>query len=157
MIVAAKHFHKTLKGSEKGFWKVSEYASGSEYVRVVNIYIPGFWIRQLYTGSEYAWMSLNNSWICLIISECIGLWICQGSVYTRVLNMLGFYRILGKLSIVNVSQGSEYPSSSECAGVLNLLGIWICYVYTSFYIKRSIADEGSGYASRSESTKTLYC
>ena len=110
-----------------GLW--TSIYQGSEYARFTR-------------GSEYAWISLNNSWICLILSECIGLWICQGSVYTRVLNMPGFYRVLGKLSIVNVSQGSEYPSSSECAGVLNILGIWICYVYTSFYIKRSITDIG---------------
>ena len=74
----------------------SEYGSGSEYGRVLKIrefwiyqgfkYVrvlnmPGFWIYQCseYTKvaqvSKCAWISLNNSWKCLIISEyaCISL------------------------------------------------------------------------------------
>ena len=50
----------------------SEYASGSEYARVLNILV--FWICKGYAGSEYAWICLNNSWIFLNIPEYA--WIC---------------------------------------------------------------------------------
>ena len=52
-----------------GFW----IFQGSEYARVLNR--PGFWIYQgfEYTGvtqtSDCAWISLDKSWICLIMSE----------------------------------------------------------------------------------------
>ena len=58
-----------------GFW----IFQGSEYARVLNR--PGFWIYQgfEYTGvtqtSDCAWISLDKSWICLIMSE-----------YARMLN-----------------------------------------------------------------------
>ena len=44
-----------------GFWiyQGSEYATGSEFAKVLNV--PGFWIYQRYTGL----------WICLNISGCI--------------------------------------------------------------------------------------
>ena len=38
----------------------SEYASGFEYVMVLDIT----------QGSEYTWICQNNSWICLIMLEC---------------------------------------------------------------------------------------
>ena len=43
-------------------WQGSECVSGSEYARVLNIL--GFWKWQGCTGFK---MSLNNSWICLIL------------------------------------------------------------------------------------------
>ena len=62
----------------------------SEYTRVLNtpklwicqcLNIPGFRIYQgskyvrVTHGSEYAWISLNNSWIYLIMPEYV--WICE--------------------------------------------------------------------------------
>ena len=51
-----------------------EYASGSEYARVLNK--PGFWIShgseyvRVTQGSEYAWICLIMSdWICLDLSK----------------------------------------------------------------------------------------
>ena len=57
-----------------GLWicQGSEYASGYEYVNVLNI--PPFKIYIRVTqGSEYAWISLKNSWICLIMPEHAGI------------------------------------------------------------------------------------
>ena len=53
-----------------GFWiyQGHEYASGSEYTRVLNK--PGFWISQV---SEYTKVLI-----------CVWFWICQGSEYVRV-------------------------------------------------------------------------
>ena len=64
-----------------GFWihQGSEYASGSEYSRVLNmplvLIIPGFWICQsseYASGSEYTWvlkiplvLNIPGFWICL--------------------------------------------------------------------------------------------
>ena len=52
------------------FW----ICQGSEYTKVLNmplvLNIPGFWICQGHTGSEYAWICLIMSdWICLDLSE----------------------------------------------------------------------------------------
>ena len=66
----------------------SNYASCSEYAGFLSIL--GFWICQGYTmeiihgytGPEYAWVFLNNSWICLNMPKwtwiCLNLpeWIC---------------------------------------------------------------------------------
>ena len=47
---------------------------GCEYGRVLNI--PGLWkcyvskYARVTQGFEYAWICLNNSWICLIMSKC---------------------------------------------------------------------------------------
>ena len=144
-----------------GFW----IFQGSEYARVLNR--PGFWIYQgfEYTGvtqtSDCAWISLDKSWICLIMSEyarmlntnltlllpvsltleftifengakknlhyfrktlyrrcleklwiCLRSWICQGSEYTRALNISEFL----------VCQ------------VLNMPGFWIYRSYTDFWL-----------------------
>ena len=73
------------------FWQGSDYVSGSEYPRVLNILmplvlnvpkfldIPGFWIYQrseyarVTRGSEYAWIP-EYAWIGLIMFVYV--WIC---------------------------------------------------------------------------------
>ena len=56
----------------------SEYASGFEYLRILNI--PEFWICQGYTGFR---ICLNKSWICLNMSDYV--WICQSMpVYSGI-------------------------------------------------------------------------
>ena len=96
MIIAVSCFSKH---SIVDIWQGSEYASGSEYLRVLNMslvlnvlefwiyqgskYASGFkyarilntseyWICQCYTGFR---MCLNISWLCLIMSECA--WLCR--------------------------------------------------------------------------------
>ena len=56
-----------------GLWicQGSEYSSGTEYVRTLDI--SWFYARVTH-GSKFAWICLNNSWICLIMSEFA--WIC---------------------------------------------------------------------------------
>ena len=90
-------------------WQGSEYVSGSDYRRVLNI--PGFWVcwvlayARVAQDSEYAWIWLNNA-----------LW--QGSEHARstlhrvlnkppVLNMLGL-RIWQGFECATVTQGAEY-------------------------------------------------
>ena len=83
-------------------WQGSEYASGSEYPRVLNS--PGFWI--CLCGSEYArvldipefWIfqdytrfriCLNNSWICLNMLDFV--WTCLNMPkYARIISLNGF-------------------------------------------------------------------
>ena len=88
---------KIINTSFLDVWQGSEYASDFEYASVLNI--AGFWIYQgcefagilnmllvlnmsgfwiyhsfkyvrVTQGSKYAWICLNNSWICLIMPEC---------------------------------------------------------------------------------------
>ena len=68
------------------FWicQGSEYASGFEYARILNI--PEFWICQGFTGFR---ICLNNSWICLNMSDYVWIflnlpeyaWICLKSFW----------------------------------------------------------------------------
>ena len=104
MIIAANYFCQTPhRRCFTWFWinQGSGHTSGFEYAMVLNmsqvLNMPGFWIYQeseyaycsdyakflnrsseyarITLGSGYAWTYLNNSWICLIMSEYI--WICR--------------------------------------------------------------------------------
>ena len=66
-----------------GVWQCSEYASGSQYARVLNIPL----------GSQHPHILVF--WLCSAFS------ICQSSEYTRILNMLGFWKC-------KVHTGPEY-------------------------------------------------
>ena len=70
-----------VKFSIADVWEGCEYTWSPENTRVLNMALvpnmSAFWIHQNseYTGvteaSECAWISLDNSWICLIISEYV--------------------------------------------------------------------------------------
>ena len=79
-------------------WQNSEYASGCNYGRVLNI--PGF---RVYQVSAYARVAQGSE--------------CAWSTFHRVLNKLS-----GKAS-GSKCQGSEYDSLSICEGYT---GCWIC-------------------------------
>ena len=88
------------------FWifQGPEYASGSEYFRVLNK--PGFWISQ---GSEYA----SGSEYARVLNKS-GLRINQGSQYTKVLNMP---------LVLNL------PGFWICQGYT---GFWICLIMSDW-------------------------
>ena len=125
---------------------ISEFLiyQGTEYARVLNI--PGVWI---YQGSEYAgviqafecaWISLDNSWTCLIVSEYprmlnSNLSYCDRSCEDCNLPYLKIVQkniciILVKCSIEDVWQGCEHAWDPEyrvlnMALVLNIPGFCI--------------------------------
>ena len=120
-----------------GFW----IYQGSEYAWVLNM--PRFWIYHgsQYTGvtqaSECAWISLDNSWICLIMSEYARIFNTNSTLlrlvslrfqfsireyawdreYTRILDM-ALVLVLHMPGFC-IYQGFEYTR------VLNMLGFWI--------------------------------
>ena len=61
------------------FWihQASQYASGFEYARLLNMFLvlnmPEFWICQGYTGFR---ICLNNPWIWLNMLECLNMAEC---------------------------------------------------------------------------------
>ena len=68
-------------------WQGSEYASSSEYSRVLNS--SWFWI--------YTWLYLQYISECARVLDtpefwiCFWIWICHDCQYTRVMNMPGLY------------------------------------------------------------------
>ena len=107
------------KSSIMDVWQGSEYASSSEYPRVLNS--PGFWI--------YLWF-----------------WMCQSFGYTRVLNMplvlnipgfwicLWFWIYQGS-EYARITQGSQYALIiPEYAGICGNMpkSVWMAFVLHLF-------------------------
>ena len=75
-------------------YQCSWYGSDSEYARVLNI--PGFWIckgseyTKITQASECVWISLDNSWICLIMFEYARMLNTNSTLFQPVLLRLQF-------------------------------------------------------------------
>ena len=114
----------------------------TEYTRVLNM--PGFWICQAteYTwvtqASECAWISLVNSWICLIMSEYATMF-NTNSTFLQPVSLRSQFAIFEKSAKKNLHYFHKMLYR-RC-----LTGLWIClrsWIYQGFEYTRVLNMSG---------------